>query len=67
MRRNALRARLIASGVLDNDAYVLLTGPANTYGHYVTTPEEYAVQRYEGASTIYGQCECLTTYIAKCG
>lgn len=32
-------------------------GPANTYSHYVTTREEYGVQRYEGASTIYGPCE----------
>jgi neutral ceramidase len=33
---------------------VVLGGPANTYSHYITTPEEYAVQRYEGASTLYG-------------
>ena len=36
-----------------------MAGPANVYGHYVTTREEYAVQRYEGASTIFGQCECF--------
>jgi len=24
------------------------------YASYVTTPEEYLVQRYEGASTIFG-------------
>lgn len=33
---------------------VLLGGPANTYTHYIATPEEYGVQRYEGASTLYG-------------
>ncbi|EMC92154.1 hypothetical protein BAUCODRAFT_96903 [Baudoinia panamericana UAMH 10762] len=33
---------------------VVLGGPANTYTHYISTPEEYAVQRYEGASTLYG-------------
>lgn len=33
---------------------VLLTGLANAYSSYVVTPEEYRVQRYEGASTIYG-------------
>jgi neutral ceramidase len=33
---------------------VLLGGPANSYTHYITTEEEYAVQRYEGASTLYG-------------
>lgn len=32
----------------------VLGGPANTYTHYITTPEEYSVQRYEGASTLYG-------------
>ncbi len=41
---------------------VVLGGPANTYAHYVTTPEEYGIQRYEGASTLYGQWE-LPAYI----
>lgn len=57
--REALRAKLISSGVLGTDAYVVIAGPANTYAHYVTTPEEYAAQRYEGASTIFGQCQRL--------
>ncbi|KAK0617402.1 Neutral/alkaline nonlysosomal ceramidase [Immersiella caudata] len=34
--------------------YVVIGGPANTYAHYVVTPEEYTIQRYEGASTLYG-------------
>ncbi|MBC9701134.1 MAG: neutral/alkaline ceramidase, partial [Leuconostoc sp.] len=34
---------------------VVLGGPANTYAHYITTQEEYSRQRYEGASTLYGQ------------
>ncbi|RCI15961.1 hypothetical protein L249_2734 [Ophiocordyceps polyrhachis-furcata BCC 54312] len=33
---------------------VVLGGPANTYAHYCATAEEYRVQRYEGASTLYG-------------
>lgn len=53
--RNAVRAKLISSGVLDNSAYVVVAGPANTYSHYIATREEYGVQRYEGASTLYGQ------------
>jgi hypothetical protein len=57
--RDALRAKLIAEGVLDDRAYVVIAGPANTYGHYVTTREEYSVQRYEGASTIFGPGEFL--------
>lgn len=44
------------------DPVVVLGGPANTYAHYLTTPEEYAVQRYEGASTLYGPWE-LPAYI----
>ena len=52
--RNAIRARLIADGIIGQDAYVVIAGPANTYAHYVTTREEYGVQRYEGASTLFG-------------
>ncbi len=33
---------------------VVLCGYANAYAGYVTTPEEYAVQDYEGASTHFG-------------
>ncbi|KAF8726187.1 hypothetical protein AX14_007956 [Amanita brunnescens Koide BX004] len=62
--REALRAQLISSGVLGSDAYVVIAGPANTYGHYVTTREEYGVQRYEGASTIFGPFT-LEAYIDK--
>ncbi|KAI0379023.1 neutral ceramidase [Hypomontagnella monticulosa] len=41
---------------------VVLGGPANTYAHYLTTPEEYGIQRYEGASTLFGQW-ALPAYI----
>ncbi|KAH7157620.1 Neutral/alkaline nonlysosomal ceramidase [Dactylonectria estremocensis] len=58
--RNAVAQE--ASTFLDDDPIVVLGGPANTYAHYVTTPEEYAVQRYEGASTLYGPHE-LAAYI----
>lgn len=54
--REAVRAQLIRSQVIGEDAYVVVAGPANTYAHYVTTREEYAVQRYEGASTLFGPC-----------
>jgi neutral ceramidase len=37
-----------------NEPIVLLGGLANTYTHYIVTPEEYTRQRYEGASTLYG-------------
>lgn len=45
---------VVASG---STPKVVLGGPANTYAHYCATPEEYAVQRYEGASTLYGPWE----------
>ncbi|KAA0195384.1 Neutral ceramidase [Fasciolopsis buskii] len=34
--------------------HVALAGLSNTYTSYIATPEEYELQRYEGASTIYG-------------
>ncbi|KAL1310514.1 hypothetical protein AAFC00_000799 [Neodothiora populina] len=42
--------------------FVVLGGPANSYTHYITTEEEYGVQRYEGASTLYGP-NTLEAYI----
>ncbi|KAM0445019.1 hypothetical protein ACHAQK_002563 [Fusarium lateritium] len=41
---------------------VVAGGPGNTYAHYVTTPEEYDAQRYEGGSTIHGR-HSLDAYI----
>ncbi|KAJ1326427.1 neutral ceramidase [Microdochium nivale] len=41
---------------------VVIGGPANSYTHYITTEEEYGVQRYEGASTLYGP-HTLAAYI----
>ena len=36
---------------------VLVAGYSNAYIHYVTTPEEYDEQRYEGGSTLFGRWE----------
>jgi neutral ceramidase len=36
---------------------VLVAGYSNAYIHYVTTPEEYEEQRYEGGSTLFGRWE----------
>ena len=36
---------------------ILVAGYSNGYIHYVTTPEEYAEQRYEGGSTLFGRWE----------
>ncbi|KAF4505563.1 hypothetical protein G6O67_007497 [Ophiocordyceps sinensis] len=51
-----------AANFLDKDPIVVVASPANTYAHYLATPEEYAIQRYEGASTIFGQ-HSLNAYI----
>ncbi|KAJ7775556.1 Neutral/alkaline nonlysosomal ceramidase [Mycena metata] len=62
--REAVQAKLISSGIIGSDAHVVVAGPSNTYGHYITTREEYSVQRYEGASTLYGPFT-LEAYIDK--
>ncbi|KAL0274590.1 UNVERIFIED_CONTAM: hypothetical protein PYX00_002688 [Menopon gallinae] len=50
--RNALSKVLEEGGM--NKHKVILAGLCNTYSDYVTTFEEYQMQRYEAASTIYG-------------
>ncbi|KAJ6566570.1 Neutral/alkaline nonlysosomal ceramidase [Mycena capillaripes] len=62
--REAVRTQLISSGILGEEAHVVVAGTANTYAHYITTREEYVVQRYEGASTLYGPYT-LEAYIDK--
>lgn len=42
----------------------ILCGLSNIYTSYVTTPEEYEIQRYEGASTIFGP-HSLPIYIKQ--
>ncbi|KAH6845116.1 Neutral/alkaline nonlysosomal ceramidase [Chaetomium sp. MPI-CAGE-AT-0009] len=49
-------------GSADPAPVVVLGGPANSYTHYITTEEEYSIQRYEGASTLYGP-HTLAAYI----
>ena len=43
---------------------VLVQGYANDYAGYVTTPEEYAEQRYEGGHTPFGRWE-LPAYVQE--
>jgi neutral ceramidase len=45
-----LRARLAPQGI----RHVHVGGYANGYSGYLTTPEEYEAQRYEGAYTLFG-------------
>ena len=41
---------------------VVIAGLSNVYTHYITTPEEYQAQRYEGGSTLYGP-NTFTAYL----
>ncbi|GAW26366.1 putative neutral ceramidase [Rosellinia necatrix] len=58
--RAAMKAAV--AGMTEAEPKVVIGGPANSYCHYVTTPEEYAIQRYEGASTLFGPYQ-LPAYI----
>jgi neutral ceramidase len=49
---SAVSMALSGSSIVD--PVVVIGGPANSYTHYISTPEEYGIQRYEGASTLYG-------------
>ncbi|XP_055947030.1 neutral ceramidase-like [Argiope bruennichi] len=47
-----------------NNFQVVISSLSNAYSSYVTTFEEYQVQRYEGASTMYGP-HTLEAYIRQ--
>jgi neutral ceramidase len=49
--------RAVAAAVGADVRDVLVAGYTNAYIHYVTTPEEYEQQRYEGGSTLFGKWE----------
>lgn len=61
LRETIKEVRNDASG---DKTTVIIAGLCNTYSSYVTTPEEYQKQRYEGASTIYGP-HTLTIYLRQ--
>lgn len=45
-------------------SYVAISNYTNAYSGYVTTPQEYDAQHYEGASTLYGP-HTLAAYIQE--
>jgi len=55
--KSAVSAAAVSQGITSQSPIVVIGSPANTYAHYLATPEEYGVQRYEGASTLYGPWE----------
>uniref|UniRef100_A0A8P4KFA6 Neutral ceramidase n=1 Tax=Dicentrarchus labrax TaxID=13489 RepID=A0A8P4KFA6_DICLA len=61
--REAVKQELESEGAF-RDSEVVIAGLSNVYTHYITTYEEYQVQRYEGASTIYGP-HTLSAYLQK--
>jgi neutral ceramidase len=53
-----LRLRRAVAAITGADLRdVLVAGYSNAYIHYITTPEEYQEQRYEGGSTLFGRWE----------
>uniref|UniRef100_A0A1D1XN89 Neutral ceramidase n=1 Tax=Anthurium amnicola TaxID=1678845 RepID=A0A1D1XN89_9ARAE len=64
--RDAVKMVLNSSGdkEFDSNVHVIIAGLTNTYSQYVTTIEEYQIQRYEGASTLYGP-HTLSGYIQE--
>ncbi|XVE59360.1 hypothetical protein DITRI_Ditri05aG0040200 [Diplodiscus trichospermus] len=64
--RDAVKTVLTSSGngEFGSNIHVVIAGLTNTYSQYVTTLEEYQVQRYEGASTLYGP-HTLSAYIQE--
>ncbi|HEY5155223.1 MAG TPA: neutral/alkaline non-lysosomal ceramidase N-terminal domain-containing protein, partial [Acidimicrobiales bacterium] len=53
-----LRLRRTVAEIVDAPLEdVLVAGYSNGYIHYVTTPEEYEAQHYEGGSTLFGRWE----------
>lgn len=58
MAGRRLRAS-ITQAIVDSDgwtptSHLVIAGLTNSYTHYITTREEYAYQRYEAASTMFG-------------
>ncbi|XP_061857514.1 putative neutral ceramidase C isoform X2 [Colius striatus] len=58
--REAVKKEFDSHGMARMD--VVIAGLCNVYTHYIATYEEYQVQRYEAASTIYGP-HTLSAYI----
>ncbi|XP_014217172.1 neutral ceramidase isoform X3 [Copidosoma floridanum] len=62
--RDAVKKAIDETDESFGEAEVVVAGLCNTYSDYITTPEEYQAQRYEGASTVYGP-HTLTIYLKQ--
>ena len=56
--------RAVADALGESLDNVLVQGYANDYAGYVTTPEEYDAQRYEGGHTMFGRWQ-LPAYVQE--
>ena len=56
--------RAVADALGESIDNVLVQGYANDYAGYVTTPEEYDAQRYEGGHTMFGRWQ-LPAYVQE--
>ncbi|XP_043588615.1 neutral ceramidase [Bombus pyrosoma] len=63
-RRLREAIKTVMNDASDDETSVIVAGLCNTYSDYITTPEEYQIQRYEGASTIFGP-HTLTIYLKQ--
>jgi neutral ceramidase len=61
--RDAVKTILSSHKDFEN-VHIVITSLSNAYSQYATTYEEYEVQRYEGASTLYGP-HTLSAYIQE--
>lgn len=59
-----IRRQLAATLGLSDPRQVLVVGYANAYAGYITTPQEYDTQNYEGGSTHFGRWT-LPAYIQE--
>jgi hypothetical protein len=59
MGRRVRDAVLAAAGPQSGITHAVISGLANEYLSYFTTPEEYDQQHYEGAATLYGKYASL--------
>ncbi|XP_025992627.2 neutral ceramidase isoform X2 [Solenopsis invicta] len=63
-RRLREAIKKVVNNASSDETVVIVAGLCNIYSDYITTPEEYQIQRYEGASTIYGP-HTLTIYLKQ--
>src|SRR4051794_1800311 len=54
-----VRASVLAASAKAGISTAVISGLANEYADYFTTPEEYDAQHYEGGATIYGRASSV--------